>query len=87
MYEMFRILLLCKFKRLESLWTAVHVVTKRTRRVCEGDYYIYTKKWKPTVIVQLFRVIHQSKCIAKTKRIAYQDLKKSIGVKEKVVKV
>jgi len=27
-----------------SLCTTVHVVTKRTRRVCEGDYYLYTKK-------------------------------------------
>jgi len=45
-------------RRLLSLWTAVHVVTKRTRRVCEDDYYIYTKKWKSTVIVRLFRVIH-----------------------------
>jgi len=25
----------------KSLWTAVHVVTKRTRRVCEGDYFTY----------------------------------------------
>jgi len=32
-----------------SLWTADHVVTKRTRRVYEGDYYIYKKKWKSSV--------------------------------------
>jgi len=25
------------------VWTAVHVVTKRTRRVIEGDYYTTTK--------------------------------------------
>jgi len=39
---------------LLSLRTAVHVVTKRTRRVCEGDYYIYTKKWNSTVIVMIW---------------------------------
>jgi len=27
-----------------SLSTAVHVRTNHTRRVSEGDYYIYTKK-------------------------------------------
>jgi len=31
---------------------------------------MYTKKLKSTVIVGLFQVIHQSKGIAKTKRIA-----------------
>jgi len=55
-----------------SMWTAIHVMAKRTWRVCEGDYYIYTKKLKSTVIVRLLRVIRQSKIIAKTKWIACQ---------------
>jgi len=63
-----------------SLWTAVHAVTKRTRRVCEGDYYTYTMKSKLRVIVRL-------KDFAKTQRIAYQNFKKSIGLVEKPVKV
>jgi len=54
------------------MWTAIHVMAKRTWRVCEGDYYIYTKKLKSTVIVRLLRVIRQSKIIAKTKWIACQ---------------
>jgi len=39
------------------------VETKRTRRVCEGDYYIYKKECKFSMIFQLLRV-HQSKGIA-----------------------
>jgi len=53
------------FPRLEVYITAVHVVTKHTKMVYEGDYYIYTK-WKTIVIVRLYGVIHQSKVIAKT---------------------
>jgi len=57
-----------------SLCTAEHVVTKRNKWVCEGDYYVYTKKWKSTVIVRSLWVIHQSN--GTTERIAYQDFKK-----------
>jgi len=38
----------------QSMWTAVHVVTKRTRRVCEGDYYIYIQR-KSTVMIRSYR--------------------------------
>jgi len=32
--------------------TVDHLVTKRTRRLCENNYYIYTKELKSVVMVR-----------------------------------
>jgi len=58
---------------LESLWTAVHVVAKRARERAKTTT-IYIRRIEN---LQLWsdRVIHQSKGIALTKKIVYQDFR------------